>query len=63
MTEKVVEYPESVKAAVKALCEELEKAYPGIADERYESGDNEWTFTERMEFGLYIELVKAGKVK
>lgn len=52
-------YPEPIKKAVEALINELEKVYPDIKIKKYEENDILTTFSERMEFGVYLELIRA----
>lgn len=59
------DYPESIKKAVQALCDEIKKHYPKVFEcgynglgEPVEKGGI--TFQSRMEMGVYIELCKAG---
>ncbi len=60
-----MEYPIPIQNAVKALCNELCKHYPGVFNKTYDSAGFPTTggslFEKRMEMGVYIELIKAGE--
>ncbi len=45
-------YPKPIQAAVKILCDLLSEHYPAAAIN---------SFRERMEMGVYIELIKVGE--
>ena len=56
-------YSRDIVKSVDKLCLELERFHPGITNKEYESGGDKSTFHERMQMGLYIELIKAGVIK
>lgn len=58
-----ITYPDGIKKAVYALCEELAEHYPKSRYVTYESGNEICTLRSRMEFGLYLELIKSGIIK
>jgi hypothetical protein len=59
-------YPKCITDPVDKLCEELEKHFPGILKKKYDQNNiNAWNedfsmIKQRMEMGLYMELIKAG---
>lgn len=53
-------YLKTVGRAIDALITNLEPFYPGIGDKTYETGDSISSFADRMIFGIYLELIKAG---
>ena len=57
-------YPESIRKAVSLLCEELLQHYPEVFKLKLNSSGlpahEGSSFKERMELGVYIELIKAG---
>lgn len=59
-----MEYPKAIKDAVKVLCEQLEISYPKAFQQTYDSFGfpvkEGSIFRQRMEMGIYIELLKAG---
>lgn len=60
------EYPKPIKEAVKALCVELQKHFPEAFKQLYDSCGFPITsgceFQDRMEMGVYIELIKSGVI-
>ena len=63
-------YPDFITTSVDALINELIKTYPNLLKIKYndynvheEDSENISTFRQRMEMGLYIELVRARLIK
>lgn len=60
-------YPLAIKKSVEALCNELIKYHPEVFDNKYDNNgylsEKGHDFVERLEMGLYIELIKAGVIK
>lgn len=60
MEQKEIEdHIKNITEAVQALCDSLEKNYPGITNKVCMKGDNQ-TFAQRMLMGVCIELQVAG---
>lgn len=57
------DFAKKLKPAIKALCNELDKIYPGISEKVYEKGDEMWHFKERIFMCVYIELIITGYIK
>ncbi len=58
-------YPTQIRIAVKLLVDELAKSYPHIMNYNFDSmglivGSGGSSFQDRMEMGVYMELIKAG---
>lgn len=61
-------YPAPIERAVKVMCDELKKDYPQLFERLYDDhgfpdNNSKSTFQDRMIFGLYVELIKAGVIK
>lgn len=57
------EFINTVSEAIDALIEGLEKHYPGLGQKQYVTSEELTNFHDRMIFGVYIELIKAGYFK
>lgn len=55
-------YPEYITKPVEALMNELEKYFPDVRTKKYEKGNSYWVFSERMELGLFLELIFSGYI-
>ncbi len=53
-------YMNNVSDAISLMLAELEKKFPGISLQQYESGDEPCYLHDRMAFGLYFEFIKMG---
>lgn len=60
------QYPQAIKDAVNVLCVELIKHYPQAFAQTYDNHGfpipNGSVFQQRMEMGVYLELLKAGVI-
>jgi hypothetical protein len=60
-------YPNAIIEAARNLTAELKKTYPLITDQLYDScgipNPDGISFENRMQMGIYIELIKAGAFK
>lgn len=63
-------YKKAITEAVDAACEVLIKYYPEVFNQKYDNigapckpGEEGNPFKERMQMGLYIELIKARAIK
>jgi len=63
MTFDGLPFPAVIKDAVKCLCDALETEYPGITHKEYSAGLDCAIFYQRIQFAVYIELIKAEVIK
>lgn len=49
--------------ALDNLLNALNIHFPGVKDAEYETGDIKTNFKDRLKFGIYLELIRAGFIK